>query len=214
MTEKKKKLEMNAVVFRNIFLALFVLLFTTSVVLASFGASQLESVASEVNQVVDEADTLDDTNEQTVTLWDELQSNQEVADKTRQIVADSQKYAYQNVIVRDLKAYATKAGITVTNYDFTIVQGDTAQAASSTANTETGTANPSASANNAVALKTTSVSISVDNTVNYKRLMTFIHYIEQNLTKMQISKISLTRANDDSPGAVNSDAFIIEVYIR
>lgn len=221
MSKPSKKLDLTAVVFRNIFSAVFTVLLLSAVALAAFGTSRLQTTAADVRTVVEQASTIDQTNTRTVALWNELQRSQKTANKANQVVADSKSYAYQDVIVADLKSFANKAGIVITNYDFTTTTQATAQP-SSTPPQEGGAAvgaqsSPEATVPTptpAVSLKTTSVSISLETPVNYGKLLTFIHYIEQNLTKMQISKVSLSRVAQDDAQAVNSDALSIEVYIR
>jgi len=224
MKTPEKKLTMTAVLFRNIFIGLLALSLTIGIALASLGIKQLQSTADTVQTVVNEADTIDQTNNRTTVLWNELQQNQQVVKRAGQVVAESKSYAYQDVIVRDLRNFAQKADITITDYDFTI-----SSSAASTTTTQPepaapeGTGNSGAVSNGAAGgapaaeastLKTTSVTVTVATPVNYKNLLRFIHYIEQNLTKMQISKVSLSRIANENPNTVNSDALTIEVYIQ
>jgi hypothetical protein len=56
------------------------------------------------------------------------------------------------------------------------------------------------------------VSITLKTPIIYNNMIRFIKSIEQNLTKMQLSKISL--AKDAASGGVTSEALTLEVYIR
>lgn len=227
MSESKKRLVMSAVLFRNIFIGLFVALLILEVAFSVFGIKRLQATANDVRSVVAQADVIDQTNNQTVALWNELQQNQQSAKRVEQVVAESKSYVYQDVIVRDLKSFAEKAGITITNYDFT---ADTSGGASSSASppssargsrtdpsADPATTRPRAEGTTAAptaSLKTTSVNITVETPVDYRNLLRFIHYIEQNLTKMQISQISLSRTTSGDQNAVMSEALTIEVYIK
>ncbi|MFI5212624.1 MAG: hypothetical protein ACHQTE_01560, partial [Candidatus Saccharimonadales bacterium] len=61
-------------------------------------------------------------------------------------------------------------------------------------------------------VKSTSVAVTLVNPINYNNLLTFVKLIEQNLTKMQVSKIGLSK--DPSSNKIISDALTVEVYIR
>jgi hypothetical protein len=132
-------------------------------------------------------------------LQEKLAANQAVIERANSIVAESQSYQYQDEIIRDLNNYAATAGITITNFDFAATPETTPQ------NTESqGVAPPSG-------INSTLVSITIQNPVNYDNLLRFFYSIEQNLTKMQISNISLTK---DIGSDIASDDLTIEVYIR
>jgi hypothetical protein len=133
-------------------------------------------------------------------IQQELLANRDVIERTTSIVADSQSYEYQDQIITDLNDYANRAGISVTNIDFTSAN------ASATTPTTPSTATPAPTG-----VKSTSVSITLKNPVVYENLLRFIHSIEQNLTKMQISRIGLTK---DTTGNVSSEVLTIEVYIK
>ena len=231
MTEPNKKFIVTAVVFRNIFIVVFILLLILAIVIAYLGIKKLQTTADDVRMVVAEASAIDQTNTRTVTLWNEIQQNQQAVTRAGQVVAESKSYAYQDVIVRDLKNFAKKAGITITNYDFTVgnssgsgsgsgapaettqpADGGTVPTAEDAAGAGAGPAGQTPPV--ASTLKTTSVSVTIETPVDYQRLLRFVNYIEQNLTKMQISQVSLSRVTSEGRGKINSDALTIEVYIR
>jgi hypothetical protein len=119
-------------------------------------------------------------------------------------VADSQSYQYQNQIIGDLNDYANKAGIAITSIDFV------ADTPAATTTPPAGTRTPTTIA--PAGVKSTSVSITLQNPVPYDNMLRFIHSIEQNLTKMQISKIGLAKGS--SGNAVTSEILTIQVYIK
>lgn len=132
----------------------------------------------------------------------ELNQNKAIVERTRSIVADSQSYQYQDQIIKDITDYATRAGIGIANIDFS--------AASIAAPTSTGQpVQPSSGVPTGV--KSSSVSVAIKNPVDYTALLRFIHSIEQNLTKMQISSIGISK---ETSGNVTSDALTIEVFVR
>jgi hypothetical protein len=136
-------------------------------------------------------------------IQQELLANKDAVERASDIVADSKSYLYQDQIITDLNDYAKRAGLTITNLDF------------STPDPVGPTTTPTPTQPNAVetptGVKTTSVSVTLKNPVNYEGLLKFIKSIEQNLTKMQISRIGLAK---DTSNSVSSEILTIEVYIR
>lgn len=81
---------------------------------------------------------------------------------------------YQSQALTDIRAYAAKAGITVTKTDFE-------------ENTDT-------------AIQGRIVDIALQEPVPYSNLIVFLNGLEGNLPKMQVSSLGITRS--DTPGAV------------
>lgn len=169
-------------------------------VLAYFAYSELEKVAVNVSHTVVDASASQNNIQTLQQIQQKLAGEQAVIDRANSIVADSQSYQYQDQILTDLKDYANKAAITITNIDFSAA----ATAAQPTASTATTPA--------PMGVKSTSVSITLKNPISYNNLLRFIKSIEQNLTKMQISKVGLSKGV--SGNDVSSDILTIEVYIK
>lgn len=185
------------------------LLLSTSLVVVAIGAGvifaliggTLRTVATDVSHVAIDADASQNNLQSLTTIQKQLEDKKEVVERASSIVADSQSYQYQDQIITDLGDYATRAGITITNIDFT----QAAAGAPATATPPTGMVVPSG-------VKSTSVSITLKSPVPYENLLRFIHSVEQNLTKMQISKVNISK--DTAGNGVSSEALTIEVYIR
>lgn len=168
-----------------------------------YAKSRLQSVAIDVSHTVVDADASQNNLQTLQKIQRELAVDKAVIDRASSIVADSQSYQYQDQIISDLKAYASQAGITITNLDFT---AGTPTATGGAAKPVLGAAPTPAG------VKSTSVAVTLANPVDYNHLLTFVRSIEQNLTKMQISKVGLSKgANGDEVG---SDVLTIEVYIK
>lgn len=162
----------------------------------AYADNQLRQLAIETNHKAIDANASRDNLSTLEKIQDILANEQSVIDRASSIVADSKSYQYQDQIITDLNAFAGKHGVTITNVDF----------AQNTA--------PSTAPSSAIAgLKSTSVVITLKNPVDYNKLLRFIAAIEQNLTKMQVSKVGLSRGGA-SGSEVSSDALTIEVYIR
>jgi len=175
-----------------------VIIATTLVVLA---VQYSENYADEVKQTVYDANTSQDKINTITNLSQQLAKNQTSVAHVEKIVADSKSYAYQDLIINDLRTMADKAGVKITSFDF-----------SDTATTADGkpVAKPTGS------LHTKFVNVTLDNPVKYTSFLNFLHYIELNNTKMQISNITISAATeDDAPaGSITSEALEIEVYVK
>jgi hypothetical protein len=137
-------------------------------------------------------------------IQQELLANKDTVERANDIVADSQSYQYQNQIITDINDYANRAGITVTNMDFTAANTDTPAVTPTT---------PSTAPAVPTGVKSTSVSVTIKNPVVYEKLLRFIKSIEQNLTKMQISRIGFSKDTSSTTG-ITSEVLTIEVYVR
>jgi hypothetical protein len=164
----------------------------------------LRSFAIEVNHTTVDSNASQSNVQTLQQLKQKLTDNKAVVDRASSIVADSKSYQYQDQIIKDLNDYAAKAGITITNLDFSGAAPSTAGTAQSKS--------PAVVTPVISGVKSVSVNVTLKNPVKYNNMLSFIQSIEQNLTKMQISKISL--AKDAATGNVTSEAFTVEVYTR
>lgn len=190
-----------------------------------FGVGWLDRYAAEVNAVAYEAQVSDSRLDTMRSESAQLERFSEAADRAKRIVAESQDYVHQDLIIRDLEGFARNADIRIQSYDFTAESSESAANQAPQQTPSAGTSPTSApgatddvtgttSAPAAPAPRSTSVSISIDDPVNYVNLLRFMHQIEQNLTKMQIANITLNSSGDDGASQVSSGGLTIEVYIR
>ena len=165
-----------------------------------FVNSHLKTYAVEVSRVVVDANASRDNLQNLQKIEKQLNDDQDVVQKTNNIVAESQSYQYQDQIITDINDYATRAGIGITDINFSQA-ANTAPAATPT---------PAAPVPGGV--KSTSVAITLKNPIDYTSLLRFLKSIEQNLTKMQVSRVNLSK--DTSDNGVTSDILTLQVYIR
>lgn len=122
-----------------------------------------------------------------------LQTHQQSIQKTARVVADTAYYQYQNQIVNDITAYAKTAEVTILGFDF-----------------------PTASAGNGVSatgLRSIAANITLRNPLPYQNYLKFLKLIEQNLTKMQVTNISVT-PDPANPTLVSNTVVGIEVFTK
>jgi hypothetical protein len=160
---------------------------------------QLKVAATDTSHVVADAKASQNTLQTLKQVEQKLRDDKAVVERAGSIVADSQSYQYQNQVINDINDYASKAGIGITNIDFATTSTTPSTAPKSPLITPTGVA-------------ATSISVTLSNPVPYDNFLRFIHSIEQNLTKMQLTRVSLakgTMGND-----ITSEALTIQVYLR
>jgi hypothetical protein len=166
----------------------------------AFADGRLEQFATDVSHTVIDADASQNSLTTLQKVKTMLANEQDVITRTNNIVADSQSYQYQDQIITDLDQYASRAGIEISNVTF-----GTAKTTPAAVPAVLGGAVPSG-------VKSTSVTVALVNPVNYEHLLGFIESVEQNLTKMQISRVSISKAG--SGDDVSSDVLTIEVFVR
>lgn len=203
----KKLFATDAVRLRIILVIVLCLLIVGAIGISGLSLDYLNKRAVEVQQVVAEANSSNAKLQRVQELTAVLNNNQDAVDRAKQVVAESKSYQYQDVIIEDLQAMAKRAGVTITNFNFSA--GKTQGAAAAPA----GPAAAAAPAPTGGGLQSTTVNIALKTPVDYRKFLTFIHYIEQNLTKMQISKVGLAGV-DGEDNTVESETLTIEVYIR
>ncbi|MFZ2544677.1 MAG: hypothetical protein WAW80_01745 [Candidatus Saccharimonadales bacterium] len=200
--------KITAVQLQIILLVSIILLTLVTVIIFLYFRSQLVSYATQVQEDNAKAATSSSDVIKLKNLKKELEDNQVAVNRTKSIAADSKQYQYQNQIIEEVMAYAKKANITLGGLTFNSDPAVAAPAIPATA------ASPTAEATSPAGLKTVSVTVSIKSPVNYESVIKFIHYIEVNLTKMQISGVSLAKSGNDKSLDVNVDPITIEVYTR
>lgn len=129
-----------------------------------------------------------------------------VEQKVKQMVPDKSQYEYQDAIALNLLALAKKAGVTIKNIDYT--SGGTGAAASAQGGSTSTVSLPGN-------ITLTTASITFETPLRYDHWLAFVHYIEMNTMKMQISSVGITSEGvADGHSLITSDGFMIGVYIR
>lgn len=175
-----------------------------------FFRGQLDVYAKEVKIASEKASKSGRDVDDLKKLQQYLAENKPTVDRAKAITSEAgTSYNYQDIIYQDINAYAAKTGVRVASYTFSDI-ATTPGAASTPAATSTTpapAANPTSSG-----IKSTTASITLAGENKYENIMNFIHYIENNLTKMQLSGISLSKAKEGNNITVS--ALTIEVYLK
>lgn len=207
------KTGINAQKLRFVLVGLLLILIAAGVGAFIFSYSLLNNYTAETS-ALDAQARLSDTNVANLKKIKEyLADNSLEVQRAKDIVAESRKYQYQDDIVRDISSYANQSGVQITSYTFTNEGG--AAASSPAAAPTGGNASSSPGASAAVSgVKTTTASIVIKSPVGYTNLLNFIRRIERSPMKMQISSVSLSKADGNDQNLVSTQSFLIEVYIR
>jgi hypothetical protein len=192
----------DALKLRVVLIGTIILLLVISAIGFWFFRMQLISYAEQVKTDTSKASISNNDIKRLEEIKQKLQDDSVAVTRAKSIVADSKSYQYQNQIISDITAYAQDAGLHVTSFSF----GDTGVLTGTAA-----TATPGSSA--PAGLKALTTTVSVKSPANYQAVMRFVHSIENNLTKMQLSGISLTKSADSSTD-VTVNPFTIEVYTK
>lgn len=191
---------------RAILLISIALVIIAGGVIFYFANTSLRQVATSVSHKVADAQASGSTLDNLKKIQAFLDEQKSTIDRVNSIAADSQSYQYQDQIIVDLNTYASNAGIVITSINFTAADAAAATPPASGAAATPDPATPSAP------IKSTFVSVSIQSPVDYENLLRFIKSIEQNLTKMQISSVSMSKGAESTD--VTTDTLNIEVYVQ
>ena len=190
----------------RIVLALFLLIILAAMVAGSYFAySFLSTTSKEVADMQTEASAVDMKIQNLLKLKEQLEKNPVATKKAEQIVADSKSYQYQNQIVNDLSIYAGKANVPIQSFTF---QDGSTSSKSSSSSSQT-TAKKPTSVNG---VKSITVSIQLGDKVPYNNLLHFLYLVENNVTRMQIYGVSISRG--EQRGEVSAQSLEVGVYVR
>lgn len=199
--------QMNAIKLRIVLSLAFVIVLFGNIGLAYASIGFIKSTAVAVQEDMVRAEQSDGDAELMRRKISVLNENREVSSLAAQIVGKRESYEFQNEAFKDLLSIARRAGVSINRYSFS--DSPTGAAPSASRNTSGQPAAGSASGG----FSPTYITITLDNPVNYRSYLNFIHYIEQNLTKMQIGRISLSGGASNSNEAV-TDSLTVEVYTK
>lgn len=122
-----------------------------------------------------------------------LENNQDSTKKAALIVAETKTYQYQNQIVQDVTNFANIAGVTILGFDFPT--------------------SPSATRPTKTGVKSIAATATLQTPLSYENYLKFLRLIEQNLTRMQITNISIT-PDPNTPGLISNPLVGLEVYVK
>ncbi|MFZ2494203.1 MAG: hypothetical protein WAW60_00320 [Candidatus Saccharimonadales bacterium] len=202
---KLKTPAFSAITVQYLLIALCLIL-VGGIVFISIKANEvLSAKATEVDHVHSDAELAQQELVGLKSLQSNLKENADVVAKTNEIVSIAKQYKFQDQVIKELSAYAQKSGVEIIGYDFGSTPGSKVIA------TPTQGAAPAPTTNANVPPKT-KVVVRLRNDISYNNFLKFLMSIEQNLTKMQLTGITL-QPIDKNPSNVQGPVIELEVFI-
>ena len=193
---------LNASIARIILSLLLLIILSAMVGLVIFAYSFLSKTSEEVGKMQTEAAAVDAKIQSLLASKSQLDRNSDTVKKAKNIVSESKLYQYQNQIIQDLNTYADRAGIPIKSFSFQNEPTASAKTATSSKQTSTSPAG----------VKSTFVSIQLGDHIDYTKFLHFLSLIEKNVTRMQLSGVSISRGANNHEISIQS--LEVKVYTR
>jgi hypothetical protein len=193
---------LNASIARIVLSLLLLIILSAMVGLVIFAYSFLSKASEEVGKMQTEATAVDAKIQSLLASKSQLDRNSDTVKKAKNIVSESKLYQYQNQIIQDLNTYADRAGIPIKSFSF---QNEP------TTSTKTATSSKQTYASPA-GVKSTFVSIQLGDHIDYTKFLHFLSLIEKNVTRMQLSGVSISRGANNHEISIQS--LEVKVYTR
>ena len=196
------KKALNASIARIILSLLLLIILSAMVGLVIFAYSFLSKTSEEVGKMQTEAIAVDAKIQSLLASKSQLDRNSDTVKKAKNIVSESKLYQYQNQIIQDLNTYADRAGIPIKSFSFQNEPTTSAKTATSSKQTSSSPAG----------VKSTFVSIQLGDHIDYTKFLHFLSLIEKNVTRMQLSGVSISRGANNHEISIQS--LEVKVYTR
>ncbi len=193
---------LNASIARIILSLLLLIILSAMVGLVIFAYSFLSKTSEEVGKMQTEATAVDAKIQSLLASKSQLDRNSDTVKKAKNIVSESKLYQYQNQIIQDLNTYADRAGIPIKSFSFQNEPTTSTKTATSSKQTSTSPAG----------VKSTFVSIQLGDHIDYTKFLHFLSLIEKNVTRMQLSGVSISRGANNHEISIQS--LEVKVYTR
>ena len=193
---------LNASIARIVLSLLLLIILSAMVGLVIFAYSFLSKTSEEVGKMQTEAIAVDAKIQSLLASKSQLDRNSDTVKKAKNIVSESKLYQYQNQIIQDLNTYADRAGIPIKSFSFQNEPTTSAKTATSSKQISTSPAG----------VKSTFVSIQLGDHIDYTKFLHFLSLIEKNVTRMQLSGVSISRGANNHEISIQS--LEVKVYTR
>lgn len=176
---------MKATSMRNFLSVLMAVIILAAVAGFYYGLEQVRTFAVEVSHTTTDAKASGEAVEKLQELKQSLADSSSLVKKADQLFIAPANY--QSQALKDIQRYASRTGVTIDKTDF---------------------------ANNTSTATSRTFSLSLKSPVEYKNLLHFLDALEGNLPKMQISSITLSRADSHNADEVNVDDIKITIATK
>ena len=200
------KISLNAITMQYLLMILCIGLIGAILWVSLLANNILTTKATEVDHIHIDAELVQQELVGLQGLKTSLDENSELVKKTNEVVSIASQYKFQDQVIQDLSAYAEKANVSIVGYDFGSTPGAkvvaTPQAGAQTAAPTPANIPPK-----------TLVTVRLQNDVPYTNFLKFLMSIEQNVTKMQLTGITL-QPIDKNPNNIQGPIIELEVFIQ
>jgi hypothetical protein len=196
---------MNAILFKRILISVLTILAIGSVGSYFLLLANLKERVVETDHVKIDADISSNDIDHLKSLQQQLSGLQDVVARTKEIVATSADYKYQDQVITDINHLAAANGVTVTGYSF-----PTAAAVGTTSTVSSGaglTAPPVAGA------KLLTIAITMKSPMPYDNYLKFLRSVELNLTRFQVTGVDLS-PDPANPTQITNPSIGIQIYVK
>lgn len=216
-----KRSGLSAVAAERLFAIAIVALIGIIIVDFIFITNILRARAREADHTKIQADISDEDITKVRSAQEWLDDHQDEVNRAQLIVADSSRYQYQNQIIKDFQDFAAKVGISISGFTFSNPTTGGTQPSSSSTTTPSGGASassaPASSGNSGAStpkgVSSINVAITLGEKISYQQYLNLLRLIEQNVTRMQVTDVSLTPDGQD-PNTITSPTLNVIVYIK
>lgn len=184
---------MKATTLTNILIAAIVLIIGLIVVANWQLKAFLYSEITTTNTLKQKASSSSDNLARAQSLELYMKTHQTDVERAASIVAQTKTYQYQNQIIEDITRYASSVGLSILEFNFPTGSTNTTKATTT--------------------VKSILVEVTLKKPVDYANFIRFLKYIEHNLTRMQITDISIA-PNSDDPSLIDSPTIGLEAYVK
>lgn len=202
MSEEKTK-SLNPVTVGFLLLLSIVVIVVAIVAMNILFQAKLKQLALDVRKANNAATVSKEDLSRLKNLRSYLEKEKDTIDKTKKIVADSSSYQYQDQVINDISNYSTRSGVVVTGVNFDEQVNNSGTAGNS--------AIPNPTPTNGAKFAT--ATINIKSPVNYRNAMQFLYYLENNLTKLQVTSVSMSKASKAGQ-EVTINPLTLKVYIK
>ena len=185
---------MNATRLRIVLIISFVVLLAAFGVSAWWAQGLLASKVKETDHARIDAQISQQQVDELKKLQGELEKQKDVVTRAGQIAATAQQYQYQDQVIKDVQIYAGRHGLAVSAYDFSA---------------STSAAGSKAPAGTAL----TPFSVTLKGPIPYDTFMSFLRDVENNLTKIQVTSLTLT-PNAKNAQLIDNPTISAAVYLK
>lgn len=197
---------MNAIVLKRVLIVILVALAVGCVGSHIVLLQRLNKTVIDTDHAKIDAEISNSDIDHLKTLQGQLAKSQDVIARTKEIVATSADYKYQDQIITDINHLAADSGVTVTGFSFPA-------SATTTGSTSTVSSGSAALPATVPGAKLITITITMRSPMPYDNYLKFLRSLELNLTRLQVTGIDLSPDPNNST-LITNPSIGIQIYVK